>query len=158
MAEIAPNIVIGQLLAVVREAQEGPPERWSYFTDNRSDAGFFGTLGPLTAADASRQVAGTSVAAHIHHAAWAMGATAAWIRGDRSRRDWKESWQVNAVDDAAWKRLVGELRRQYEELRQSIQAHALDGEEAFGGAVGAIAHLAYHLGAVRQKIAVLRTL
>ncbi len=106
MAEIAPNIVIGQLLAVVREAQEGPPERWSYFTDNGSNAGFFGTLAPLTAADASRPVAGTSVAAHVHHAAWTLGATAAWIRGDRSRRDWKESWQLNAVDDAAWKRML----------------------------------------------------
>ncbi len=157
MAEIPANIVIGQLLAVLREALEGPPERWSYFTDNRPDAGLIATLAPLTAADASRPVAGTSVAAHVHHASWALGATSAWIRGDRSRRDWKESWQVNTVDDAAWKRLVGELRRRYEDLRQTIQAHALDGEEAFGGALGAIAHLAYHLGAIRQKVATLQT-
>jgi len=61
------------------------------------------------------------------------------------------------VDDAAWKRLVGELRRRYEDLRQTIQAHSLDGEEGFGGALGAIAHLAYHLGAIRQKVATLQT-
>jgi len=36
--------VSGQLIAVLREALDGPPERWSYFTDNRSDAGLFGTL------------------------------------------------------------------------------------------------------------------
>ncbi len=156
MPEISTNIVIPQLLAVLREALEGPPERWSYFTDNRADAGLFGTLAPLGAADASRPIAGTSVAAHVHHVAWALEATSAWIRGDRGKRNWKESWSVSTVDDAAWKRLLEELRHRYEEMRQTIQTHALDGEEAFGGAAGAIAHLAYHLGAIRQKIAVQR--
>lgn len=156
MPELPSVTVMAQLLAVLREALEGPPQRWSYFTDNSPDAGVFGTLAPLGAADASRPVAGTSVAAHVHHVAWAMEATSAWIRGDRSRRNWKESWSVSAVDDAAWKRLLEELRRRYEELQQTIQAHALDGEEAFGGTVGAIAHVAYHLGAIRQKVAVQR--
>ncbi len=84
-----------------------------------------------------------------------MDATAAWIRGDRNGRDWKESWKITTVDEEAWTRLVRELRRQYDQLRQTIHSHALDGEEAFGGAVAAIAHLAYHLGAVRQKIGLL---
>ncbi len=96
MLEIPRNIVTGQLLAVLHEALEGPPEQWSYFTDNRPDAGLFGTLAPLGATDASRPVTGTSVAAHVHHVAWAMEATSAWIRGDRSKRNWKESWQVSA--------------------------------------------------------------
>jgi hypothetical protein len=155
MPESPAHIVIGQLVAVLREALEGSPERWSYFTDSGPLGGFFGTLAPLKAADASRPLAGKSVAAHVHHTAWAMGATAAWIRGDRSPRDWKESWQVTTVDDAGWKRLVEDFRHRYEELRQTIQSHALDGELALGGAVGAIAHVAYHLAAVRQKIALL---
>src|SRR5574341_1436598 len=121
MLELPSVTVMAQLLAVLREALEGPPQRWSYFTDNSPDAGVFGTLAPLGAADASRPVAGTSVAAHVHHVAWAMEATSAWIRGDRSRRNWKESWSVSAVDDAAWKRLLEELRRRYEELQQTIQ-------------------------------------
>jgi len=40
-------------------------------------------------------------------------------------------------------------------ISATIQSHALDGEEAFGGALGALAHLACHLRAVRQKIALL---
>ena len=148
--------MIGQLIAVLREALDGPPERWSYFTDNRSDAGLFGTLTPLSATEASRPVTGTSVAAHRHHVMWAMGATSAWIRGDRSRRDWKESWQVSIVDAESWKQLLKDTRLAYDELRQTIESHALSGEEAFGGTVGAIAHVAYHLGAIWQKTAVLR--
>jgi hypothetical protein len=155
MPESTADIVLGQLAAVVREALEGSPERWSYFTDSGQKGGFFGTLTPLTAAGASLPLAGTSIAAHVHHVAWGMDATATWIRGDRKARDWKESWKTTSVNEEAWTRLVGELRRQYDHLRQTIQSHALDGEEAFGGALGALAHLAYHLGAVRQKIALL---
>jgi hypothetical protein len=155
MPESTADIVLGQLAAVLREALQGSPERWSYFTDSGQKGGFFGTLTPLTAVDASLPLAGTSIAAHVHHVAWGMDATAAWIRGDRKARDWKESWKITSVNEEAWTRLVGELRRQYDHLRQTIQSHALDGEEAFGGALGALAHLAYHLGAVRQKIALL---
>lgn len=155
MPESSTDVVLAQLAAVLQEAVEGSPERWSYFTDSGQKGGFIGTLTPLTAKDASLPVAGTSIAAHVHHVAWGMDATAAWIRGNRKGRNWKESWTITTVDEHAWTRLVGELRRQYEHLRQTILSHALDGEEAFGGAVAAIAHLAYHLGAVRQKIALL---
>jgi hypothetical protein len=41
----------------------------------------------------------------------------------------------------------------YADLRATIEAHGADGVEAFGGAVGAVAHVAYHLGAIRQKVA-----
>ncbi len=75
-----------------------------------------------------------------------MEATSAWIRGDRSKRNWKESWPVSVVDGTAWTRLQEDLRRRYAELQQTIEAHALNGEDACGGALGAIAHIAYHLG------------
>jgi hypothetical protein len=57
------------------------------------------------------------------------------------------------VDDAAWASLQEQLRRGYEDLRQAIPAHAASRVEAMGGAIGAIAHVAYHLGAIRQKVA-----
>ena len=155
MPERTGDIVLGQLAAVLREALEGSPERWSYFTDSGQKGGI---LRHADAAHSGRHVApvsGTSIAAHVHHVGWGLDATAAWIRGDRKARDWKESWKITSVNEEAWTRLVGELRRQYDHLRQTIQSHALDGEEAFGGALGALAHLAYHLGAVRQKIALL---
>lgn len=101
MPESTADIVLGQLAAVLREALQGSPERWSYFTDSGQKGGFFGTLTPLTAADASLPLAGTSIAAHVHHVAWGMDATAAWIRGDRKARDWKESWKITSVNEEA---------------------------------------------------------
>jgi hypothetical protein len=47
--------------------------------------------------------------------------------------------------------LQEQLRSEYKNLRQVFASHASSSVEAFGGAIAAIAHVAYHLGAVRQK-------
>jgi hypothetical protein len=85
-----------------------------------------------------------------------MEASAAAIEGDQTPRDWKKSWRVATVDAAAWTQLVEGLRSEYHRLRQAVQLRAWSSEQAFGEAVGVIAHVAYHLGSIRQKIVVLR--
>jgi len=149
--------ITNQLLAVLREGFEGPPEKWSYFTDNDPQAGFFGTLSGVDAGQASRRSGRSTIAAHVSHMVFALEASTAWIRGDRTGREWSESWSVHSVDGPAWSRLLADLRAGYDSLREAVEANSLDDEEALGGAVGAIAHAAYHLGAVRQKIALERS-
>jgi hypothetical protein len=144
--------VIGQILDVLREAFEGPRERWSYFTDNNSDAGLFGTLAAIRAEDASRITGATSIAAHVHHTIFALEASTDWIDGDRSPRNWKESWSVSTVGATAWQDLLIRLRTAYQDLRRAIEEQAVSTTDAMGGAIGALAHAAYHLGAIRQKI------
>jgi hypothetical protein len=153
MADISTKVMIGELLNILDEAFEHPPKPWTYFTDNSADAGFFGTLAKLSAAEASRLSGGTTIAAHVHHVTFGLSVSSAWILGDHSQRNWEESWSISKVDDAAWPRLQEQLRREYKNLRQAIESHALSSVEAFGGAIAAIAHLAYHLGAIRQKAA-----
>jgi hypothetical protein len=155
VTEIAMAAVIGQLQAVLGEGLEGPPGPWSYFTDNDPGAGLNGTLGKLSAADASRAVGGSTIAAHVYHVTFALGASTAWIEGDRTPRVWQESWRARAVDDALWSELLDGLRAVYEALRTAIALHAAFSPEAMGGAIGAVAHVAYHLGAIRQKVAIL---
>jgi hypothetical protein len=158
MSEISLAEVKAQLLAVLREASEGPAQAWSYFTDNDPEAGILGTIGSRTAREASAVIGGTSIAAHVHHAVFALEASTAWIKGDRSSRDWKESWKIGAVEESSWRELRDRLVRAYEELRSAIAQYGMASEEAAGGAIGAVAHVAYHLGAIRQKVAVARTL
>jgi hypothetical protein len=148
--------VTGQLMAVLQEGFEGPRDRWSYFTDHGVDAGLFGTLARITPVDASRLAGGTSIAAHVHHLTFGLHASSAWIRGERASRDWHESWRVVTVDPAAWEEMLADLRRGYDDLKQAIEGHAASSVDATGGAIGAVAHLAYHLGAIRQKVAFLR--
>jgi hypothetical protein len=153
MDEITLGTIMRQILAVLREAFEGPRERWSYFTDSGEESGMLGTVRALDAAAASRRIGGASVAAHVHHVVFALTASTAWIKGDRTQRNWAESWSVDTVDQAAWTLLLGQLRAGYDELRAAIEGYALSGEEAMGGAIGALMHAAYHLGAIQQKLA-----
>jgi hypothetical protein len=147
---------VEHLAAVLREAFEGPAEpHWSYFAD--PDGGLLETLEPLSAADASRAVGGASIAAHAYHVSFGLEASAAWIGGDRTSRDWAQSWTVTTVTDAGWRELRGQLRARYAALRDAVERGAAGSGEAVGGAVGAVAHVAYHLGEIRQKLAVLRS-
>jgi hypothetical protein len=65
-------------------------------------------------------------------------------------------WSVITETDFEWTGLQQRLRESYDELRKSIAAHAPASVESIGGAVGAVAHAAYHLGAIRQKAALSR--
>ena len=148
-----PAAITQQLVAVLREAFEGPQQRWSYFTDTQPGAGVFGSIEPLSAAQASRPSgpSGTTVAGHVHHLAFSCAASAGWIRGERAQLNWDESWRIRAVTEAEWSTLQQQLRQDYAALLAAVEQHALDGEEALGGSVGAVAHAAYHLAAIRHK-------
>ena len=74
------------------------------------------------------------------------------LRGDSTSRDRSLSWTLSTVDDAAWFALQAELRRAYESLLMAVSTQATWGEDAVGVAFGAIAHTAYHLGAMRQRL------
>lgn len=154
MNEVPPTIILGQVTKALREAFEGPPGPWSYFTDRDPAAGVFGVLATLDAVAASRRAGpgGTTIAGHVHHLSESLGLYVRWIRGELSSRDRTESWTVSVVDDAGWTELRARLRRAYETLLLTVQAQAVWNEEAIGGALGALTHTAYHLGAMRQRL------
>src|SRR5262249_13680551 len=156
MPNISTDDAIQQLLAVLAEAFEGPQQSWSYFTDSGAASGLFGTLAGLSAADASKAWGGTTIAAHVHHAAFAVAASPGCIGGDRGLRGGQGRWRASAVTDAGWRRLQQRVREGYEALRRAIAGHAFGGAEEFGGSTAAVAHAAYRLGAIRQKLAASR--
>lgn len=137
-----------QLLAVLAEGMEGPRSELSYFLD--SGAGLRQTLAGLSAEEASRDRGGNSVAAHAHHILFSFEAFGAYIRGDRNQRDWNQSWSVSSVSPDAWEKLQEDLAREYTSLREAVRGAADD--DALRGAVAAVTHLAYHIGAIRQKL------
>jgi len=153
MAGLSPQIVIAQLLAVWRETFEGPAAAWSYFTDPGREGGLFGTLEQLPAATASRVTGQTSIAAHVHHLIFSLEVSAAAIQGDRAPRDWQESWAIKQVEENEWQHLRAKLRLAYEATSKIMSMQALAGPEALGEALGVLAHVAYHLGAIKQKVA-----
>ena len=75
------------------------------------------------------------------------------MRGDHADRDWKESWSVREVDAKAWERVRSDVRAKYRDLLRSIEERPNARSEDLATSIGAVAHAAYHLGAIRQRIA-----
>jgi len=59
---------------------------------------------------------------------------------------------VSTVDEDGWAQLRSDLATSYAELSDAIADHALDSEITLAISMGSTAHVAYHLGAVRQKL------
>lgn len=152
------SMTVNLLIRMLREAFEGPPGPWTYFTDTGPGTGLLGTIGEVTASQAS-QAGGpghTTVAGHVHHVIASLGLATRELRGESVSRDRSRSWTVTAVDDAAWAAARKDVRREFESLRVAIETHAAWDENTLGVACGAIAHAAYHLGAIRQRLALQR--
>ena len=150
-----PAVTVSLLTRMLREAFEGPPGPWTYFTDTSSGTGVFGTIGGLSAAVASRTggPGGTTIAGHVHHLSSSVALSTKGLRGEPTSRDRSRSWTVSVVDDAAWAALRTRLREEYDRLVVAVEMHARWDEDALGVAIGALAHTAYHLGAIRQRLA-----
>jgi hypothetical protein len=146
---------VESVLTLLKEAFEGPSGPSTYFVDNDPRAGLFGAIDALSPSEASRapKALAPSIAAHVHHIAFHAEMSSAWMRGDRRDRDWKRSWSVQQVDAKEWDAERRAVREEYEKLVRAIR----EVPEAVGSelptTLGALAHAAYHLGEIRQRIA-----
>ena len=148
------HLVSIQLANLLREAFAGPPGPWTYFTDNRPGVGILSTIEALTAMEASvaLELGGATIAGHVHHVRVSLAGSTELIIKKRASRDRTGTWTVNQVTDKEWKELHATLRAQYEISLQTIQSRMAWDEDGLGAAAGAVAHAAYHLGAIRQRL------
>ena len=138
---------------LLRELFDGPPGEFAFIV-NPGDHGLVGSLAALSAADASARPGGrSSVAAHAQHLRYGFSLLNRWIRGDDHAFDnaaYAESWGRQQVNEDEWRDLrdglAGEVHAWAEALATPREWNAL----TLGGAVSSVAHLAYHLGAIRQ--------
>jgi len=148
-------VTVSVLIRMLREAFEGPPGPWTYFTDTSPGTGAFGTINGLSAIQASEPggPGRTTIAGHVNHLSSSLALSTLGLRGQPTSRDRARSWTVTTVDDRGWADLQTRLRREYDSLVVAVETHAVWDEDALGAAFGAIAHTAYHLGAIRQRLA-----
>ncbi|WP_404451906.1 hypothetical protein LG329_16385 [Virgibacillus necropolis] len=141
---------------MVKETFEGPPGEGSMFTESRPNSGLFGTLDQLTANEASIAVNGTTVAAHADHTRFYLWGTNAILKdGKQPKMDWGESWKINLVDEKQWNRIKEELRHEYLTLLEAIDV--TEWNKLLANEIpGSLAHSAYHLGAIRQMLKVVK--
>lgn len=124
------------------------------FMLNGGDVGLLRSLDQLSAEAASRSVhEGGTVAAHAEHVRYGLSLMNQWARdGGNPFADarWDDAWKMSAVDAAQWDSIRQGLREQAEAWRVVLATPREANRVELAGLVSSIAHLAYHLGAIRQ--------
>lgn len=156
MSEMTLDTVGAQIRAVLQEAFEGPPEGFAYFSNRGDDAGLANLLPQISPAEASQDIGGNSIAAHVHHLCFSLNISAAWLRGERVRPHWPESWSLRTVDDDGWREEQAALQMARKNLCDAIDVYSLRDEMSIGITLGNVAHIACHIGAIRQKLKTIR--
>ena len=121
---------------------------------NPGDPGLLRSLSVLTAADASnRSNEGATIAAHVDHLRYGLSLMNRWATGEQQvfeNADWSRSWKMTSVSEAEWARLRAQLADECRRWLESLRAARAVNVDELNAVVGTIAHLAYHLGAIRQ--------
>ncbi len=140
------------LVTLFAELVNGAPETGAYML-NGGDPGLLRSLERLSASAASAPGAsGSSVAAHVEHLRYGLSLLNRWAAGENpfSDADWSASWRRDVVTDAEWERLRRSLGEETHRWIETLGAPREVGQVELDGMIGSIAHIAYHLGAIRQ--------
>ncbi len=134
------------------ELVNGPSSAGQYML-NGGDEGLLRSLDKLSADAASaRTHTGSSIAAHVDHVRYGLSLMNRWSAGENpfDDADWGASWKKVAVSEDEWAHLRAQLREEATRWLQVLRTPREVQEVELNGMIGSIAHLAYHLGAIRQ--------
>jgi hypothetical protein len=142
------------LTRLFSELIDGPDRRTGAFVLNTGDAGLLRSLDKLSAGDASRSVNdGATIAAHAQHLRYGLSLMNRWAsEGGNPFADatWDAAWKMSGVDAAAWQEIRTGLRDEAHRWTQALSSARDVTDIELAGMIGSIAHLGYHLGAIRQ--------
>lgn len=145
------NLALTQLFS---ELVDGATRKGSAFVLNSGDIGLLRSLDQLTANAASRSTNdGATIAAHAQHLRFGLSLMNRWAKegGDPfSDATWDDAWKVSAVDTGQWEEIRNGLREEARRWLEALGAPRETTSVELSGMIGSVAHLAYHLGAIRQ--------
>ena len=124
------------------------------FVLNSGDVGLLRSLDSISARDASRSVNdGATIAAHAQHLRYGLSLMNRWGRegGDPfADATWDKAWSTRDVEAPAWAEIRNGLREEAQRWLEILNSPREVADVELTGMIASIAHLAYHLGAVRQ--------
>ena len=131
-----------------------PADATGTYMLNIGDQGLLRSLDALSASDASAtSQAGASIAAHVEHVRYGLSLMNRWAsEGGNPFADakWDEAWKTSHVDDGEWSEIRGGLRDEAQRWLGVLGTGREVSTVELNGMIASIAHLAYHLGAIRQ--------
>jgi hypothetical protein len=151
---------IEELLYALDECFEGEGRGGGVFLES-DDPGLISILCALSAEEASRPVAGMSIANHVYHLIFALEVFIKRINGDKDaiHIDWNASWRESLLNEAEWARLKKELtdlREKSVSLARGDDLCEVNGVDPLRLIVGLLTHSVFHLGVIRVKFDVIK--
>ena len=136
------------------ELVNGATDQGGAFILNSGDIGLLRSLDAISATDASRSAnGGATIAAHAQHVRYGLSLMNEWtVHGGTpfANARWDEAWKVNTVDDAQLVEIRDGLRAEADCWLQTLRQPRNASDIERTGMIASVAHLAYHLGAIRQ--------
>jgi hypothetical protein len=123
------------------------------FMLNTGDRGLLRSLERLSAEEASAPTAtGSCIAAHVDHIRYGLSLLNRWSEGGNpfGDADWGASWKKKKVTAPEWEALRIQLRDEGARWLIVLRTPREVQDIELSGMIGSIAHLAYHVGAIRQ--------
>jgi hypothetical protein len=149
MLDVSADLIRKEILVLIEETFVS---HHGIYTDRGTS--LFETLEEIDYSLASRKHAGIdeTIAGHVFHLKYYLIVLQEYMSGKRTgSTDWSESWVIRDVDEKQWQDLKAALGMEYENLVGFMnKSENWSSEDFFEGALGILAHSAYHLGAIRQ--------
>ena len=124
------------------------------FILNGGDVGLLRSLDRLSAGEASQSAnGGATIAAHAQHVRYGLSLMNQWAReggNPFANARWDEAWKTSRVDDTHWSEIRAGLTSEVESWLTALDSRQAASDIDAATMVSSIAHLAYHLGAIRQ--------
>jgi hypothetical protein len=153
MSFMRTNEISPTLERLFSELVNGPSGSGAFIL-NSGDVGLLGSLDKISAGDASRSVnGGATLAAHAEHVRYGLSLMNRWAtEGGNPFADakWDEAWKTSAVDASEWDATRNGLREETIDWLHVLKMPREVAEVELSGMIASVAHLAYHLGAIRQ--------
>ena len=127
---------------------------------NPADPGLIRSLSGLSHTDASVIPAGgrSSIAAHVDHLRYGFSLLNRLSHGESPFKDadWTASWKRTTVSQSEWEGLLRNFEAEARKWQAAVGQPRTFTDEELKGYLASAAHLAYHVGAIRQMNAAAR--
>ena len=124
------------------------------FMLNSGDVGLLASLDAISALDASRSVNdGATIAAHTQHVRYGLSLMNDWANeGGNPFADakWDEAWKITEVNANQWAEIRSGLHHEARRWLSVLETPREASQVELTGLISSVAHLAYHMGAIRQ--------
>jgi hypothetical protein len=146
--------IAAQLARLFGELVDGANEPNGAYILNTGDRGLLRSLETLSAGDASSSTnGGATIGAHAQHVRYGLSLMNRWAReGGNPFADatWDAAWKISTVDAAQWTEIQSGLRDEAHRWLKVLETPREVADTEVSGMIASIAHLAYHIGAIRQ--------